>query len=463
MSKTKDKKASFQGATVLAIIPEGKRLWRFGVSGEKISRSSDLKVIPGQPLPPKEIARNWRLLVQPRIDIAWLPTDQVFVRSIILPPGDVSEVAGMVEFQLERLSPLAVTQIVWTADVMPSKPGEPQVAVVTIASRAGVEEFLGSLEESKYIADQLDVPLVRELCALPSLENGLRLIVEEFPGSMNCLAAWFAEGKLRDVALLRVPDGDAGARGLIEQLTQAAWAAEAEGWLQSAPQVTLHALPQSAAALEPALREWSGRPVQTVPRAESTATAELSVRECIKAERGSLVPDEIRGRHRQQYIDGLWMRGLAGAGVAYMAIVFIYLGVLNVQKYRLDDLKDEVNGMARKYTNAIQLKAQVQILQEQVALRYAALDSWKIVAESLPESLTLEQLDFRSGHTVILRGTATEDARPEIIRFNSRLHEATADGKPLFAEVHPAKISQRGGAGGVLQWDFDAELKRVEP
>jgi len=452
---------SFQGANVLALLPEGKRLWYFNISGDKVTRSSDNHYVPDQPLPVKGINRDWRLLVQPRIDIAWLPTSSIFVRSVTLPPGDPAEVLGMVEFQLERLSPIPLTQIVWTAETMPSKPGEPQVALVTIASQNNVEAFLGTLEQSKYVVDRLDNPLVRELRSLPAIENGIRLIVEALPGMLNCLAAWFTSGKLQDVAIFQVPDDNTGAQNLVNQLTQTAWAAEMDGWLQAALPIHLHSLPVAAASLTPALQEWSGLPVHTHARLDLGAIAELSVREAVKERSVNLVPEEIRTRHRQQFIDGLWMRGLAAAGVAYMAIVLIYMVVLNVRQYQFDNLKDEVNGMARRYTNAIQLKAQVQILQEQVSLRYAALDCWKTVASTLPETLTLESMDFRAGHTLMLRGTATEDARTDIIRFNTQLHEATIDGKPQFAEVQPAKIAQRG-QGGVLNWDFNAELKRTD-
>jgi hypothetical protein len=233
-----------------------------------------------------------------------------------------------------------------------------------------------------------------------------------------------------------------------------------DGWLRTLPEVELRAGPVAAAALEPALRAWRGQSIHTQPRIELAETAELSVREAVKRQSSGLVPDEIRMRHRQKFVDGLWMRGLATAGVAYMACVFIYLIALNIQKYRLDDLKDDVNSMARKYTNAIQLKAQIDILQEQVDLRYAALDCWKAVVERLPETLTLEQLDFRGGRTLMLRGITTEESRADVTKFNSELIKATVDGQPIFSEVRPASINQRGNT---LAWDFNAELKRAEP
>jgi hypothetical protein len=458
---SKRKGGQFQAANVLAVLPEGKRLWRFGVSGSKVTAAGDTKIQLDQKPSKKDAGRDWRMLIKPRVDIAWLPSDQVFLRAVTLPPGEPGEIPGMIEFQLEHLSPLPAAQIVWTVEALPSKPGEPRTAIVVIAARSAVEEYLGTLEQAGYIADQLEIPLVRELRSHAAGQNELRLIVDERPGVMFCLTAWFLDGGLRDIALFRLPAGEAGANVLADQLMRTAWAGEIGGWLQNLPQIHLQSGPEAAAALEPKLREWSSMPVRVEPRLDPAVIAELTVRESVTPRAASLVPKEIQDRHRQQFVDGLWVRGLVSAGVIYMACVFIYLAILNVQKYRLDDLKDTVNGMARRYTNTMQLKAQVEILQEQVALRYAALECYKAVVERLPETLTLEQLDFRGGHTLTLRGTASEESRTDITKFNSEMLKATANGSPIFAEVRPANIAQRG-QNMPLSWDFNAELKKAD-
>ena len=50
----------------------------------------------------------------------------------------------MVELQLEKLSPLPVAQIVWTAEILPKTPENLQPVIVVITARDLVEQFLGS-------------------------------------------------------------------------------------------------------------------------------------------------------------------------------------------------------------------------------------------------------------------------------------------------------------------------------
>ena len=94
-----------------------------------------------------------------------------------------------------------------------------------------------------------------------------------------------------------------------------------------------------------------------------------------------------------------------------------------------------------------------------MALRFAALDCWNAVVEKLPEALTLVQLDFKNGRTLLLNGNAQEADRGEVTRFNDLLRAATIDGKALFSEVKPATMTPRGGS---LSWTFEAELRREE-
>src|SRR6267154_1409721 len=86
---------------------------------------------------------------------------------------EVSAASGqslsMVELQLEKLSPVPVTQIVWTLQILPQAPAENiQTVIVVIVERRVVEEFLGRLETQGYLADQLQVPMLDQLAATPA-------------------------------------------------------------------------------------------------------------------------------------------------------------------------------------------------------------------------------------------------------------------------------------------------------
>jgi hypothetical protein len=117
--------------------------------------------------------------------------------------------------------------------------------------------------------------------------------------------------------------------------------------------------------------------------------------------------------------------------------------------------------MGINYTNTLQLKAQVAVLEEQVALRYAALEAWQAVVKNLPSNLTLTQLDFQKGRTLQLSGTVETESISAVTQFNSDLIKSQLDNQPLFARVKPAQINSKPG-NTVANWTFDAELRRSD-
>jgi hypothetical protein len=134
--------------------------------------------------------------------------------------------------------------------------------------------------------------------------------------------------------------------------------------------------------------------------------------------------------------------------------------VLAYQKARIDG---QVAALNPSYTNALQLKARIEILQEQNHLKFAALDCWKVMSELLPEDVTLVQFSFQSGKTLNLQGTALAEAQKKVTDFNSDLRKATENGRSLFGEVGPPSISLTPGQGGeqLVRWSFSSELKRT--
>ena len=117
---------------------------RAGKNGFTLSREQSIPA--EQPLPVNLVGRDWKMLFQPKLNIAWLPVDQVFLRVVQLPVSDLDETLAMVELQLEKLSPLPVTQMVWSVQMLPHKAGNLQSVIVVMMARDLVEKFLGELE-----------------------------------------------------------------------------------------------------------------------------------------------------------------------------------------------------------------------------------------------------------------------------------------------------------------------------
>ena len=196
-----------------------------------------------------------------------------------------------------------------------------------------------------------------------------------------------------------------------------------------------------------AVRELAALNVQRLARAESNA---------------NLMPPEFSARYKQQFIDGLWMRGLAALGVLYFIGVAIYFGALEVVKFNKGRVDDQVKGMTGSYTNALQMKARIQVLQEQADLKYAALDAWKAVTENLPQELTLQGLNFSRSGKVTISGFGSEDVK--VVDFIEALGKVSQNNRPLFGKVAQQSLQVRPGALGprTVFWGLDCQLQTTE-
>jgi len=446
----------------------GKRqFWQFEHEGNGVALAGSRATEVGEPIPGRWAIKSWQHLWQPKLNVAWLPASRVFLRVVHLPydpelPSESGEVRAMVEFQIERLSPLPLAQAVWAIEPLaPSLGSKTQTVVVIIAPRDLVEEYLGDLEGAGYLADRLEFPQLWELTASRLEEDGVWICPWAEEEKTLCLVAWWCNGQLQDINLLTLAPGTDGGLQLTRALRQVAWAGECEEWLAPDLCWRLVSDPETAAALEPALKEFSGAPIELRDPLPPDKLAALS------AGSGTimnLVPEESAVRYRQQFIDRLWMRGLAAVGMVYLLGVLGYMGALKVMEFKKGRVDNEVAALTAQYNNALQLKARVQVLQDQVNLKYAALDSWKVTSEALPEEMTLSSLAFQRGRKLVLFGSVPSEQQTKVADFNEALSKATANGQLLFTNVTTRSIQapSPGQGSRPASWSIDCELKRVE-
>lgn len=442
------------------------QLWQFGISGTEIRPGTVHTGLSDQPLPPELAGKSWNCLWQPKVNLAWMPIDQVFLRVVHLPTREFSEALAMVELQLEKLSPLPVAQIVWSAEAIHTSDPDQLTVIVLIAARNSVEEFLGSLEKQGYLADRLELPALQQLQAQPFEGDGLWLCPIKEGIKEYCLAAWWQNGVLRNLNLLRISAGTEWKKVLLEELTQIAWAGEMEGWCKGIPRIVLVGEPEAVSVWEPVLAEALGVKIDLQAPLSAPELAAANARRMARAEMSaSLVPPEFALRYRQQFVDRLWMRGLGafvGLYIVGVILYFLVVQVIHFQEYRVET---RIAALSTQYTNTMQLKARLQVLQDQVNLKYAALECWKAAATLLPPDLTLTDLSLMQGKTLTIHGNAPADQVNQIIEYNqamSRYRMDGTNGQFLFQKVQPYNSSSRAGVGGLQSWDFTCELNRKD-
>jgi hypothetical protein len=467
-SKVSTKKAAaVHSCNVLEIVPEGRKVWQFDARNGGFALNREQISLAGEPLPSKLIGKDWTSLFQRKLNIAWLPPEKVFLRVAQFPQSDFGETLAMVEMQLEKLSPMPVAQIAWTIHVLPHAAGNMQTVIVIVVSRNVVEEFLGQLEGQGYLADSLELPVLDQLRATPINGDGAWIYPEAAGGKNSAVSAWWYGGVLQNLDIVTLPVTNRAA-ALKEQLMQMAWAGELEGWLTAPPRWHLVSSTSSASEWEPAMREGLEQPIEVLePRPAPQLAAATAQRAAHADPRANLMPAEFSTRYQQEFVDGLWMRGLFAVAGIYMVGVIIYFIALQVALFRTRSVEAQVAGLSTTYTNALQTKARYQVLKDRSDLKFAALDCWKIVAELMPESLTLSSWNFSDGKRLALNGTAPPSQGREVDGFYEAVRKATViDGDkriPMFDLVgRESDYSSRTGPDGTINWSFSLDLKRSE-
>jgi len=455
------KKEPWQLCNVLREGEAERRLWQFRPRGNTCALVREQGVTAGERLPVKAVRKDFKSLMQRKLNIAWLPPGDVFLSVVVLPTTDAAELRGMLDLQLEKLSPLPAAQTCWTYVVLPRPTAATATRVLLIvASRHSVEAFLGRLEAEGYLADRLELPQIDELLACLEQGDGVWVFPRRHKERFFTMIAWLADGEVQHVGLTLLPE--AGWPDVIKaQLAQVVWAGELDGWLQGSPGVHLLADGELAAVFEPVLREFAGGPVKVLPPPTEPQLALLTAARAQTSQPVPLLPAEQATRYRQVFVDRIWMRSLGAVVLVYLFGVLAYFAAIEWARHQQAALELTRNGLARTYTNTLQLAQQVKILQNQMNLKYAALDSFKAVAEKLPDGLTISSFSFQRGSRVQLFGLAAANDAGKVAAFVGELQATESAGRRLFASVNAPSI-RADPASGQNRWDFECELANPE-
>lgn len=449
---------------VLSVSADTRHLWHFDARNEHFNLNREQTARNGEQLPPHLIAKSWSTLFQNKLNVAWLPPEDVFMRVAQFPMSNPEETRSMVELQLEKLSPIPVTQALWTMHVLPQTTpaqGENlQTIIVTVVSRSAVEEFLSKLEGQGYMADRLELPMLDQLQATRISSDGAWVYPDSRAAGNRALVAWWYGGMLHNLGFLSLEKGPNRIASLKDQIVQMTWAGELEGWLTSTPSWRL--VTDSAEEWQAALREALDQPVETLAPLPSQELAALTARRAAQESvNNNLLPPEFAARYKQRFVDRLWGRGLLAALIIYGVCLGIYFVALTVFSHVTDGVQAQAESLSQSYTNSLQLKGMLGVLKEREDLRFAALDCWKAVAETLPDKLTLDTMNFSDGTRLSLTGSAPADQVIAVTDFYDKLRKWEEDGKPLFnADSEGVPSTSLNSGGGTVRWSFELELAK---
>ena len=159
----------------------------------------------------------------------------------------------------------------------------------------------------------------------------------------------------------------------------------------------------------------------------------------------------------------MWMKGVGTMVLFYIFGVLIYFVMLEWMYRESQNKQTLLRTTALQYTNALKMQARVAVLQEQIDLKFSALECLRVISEELPTELTLNSFKFHMGKTVSLFGSVPTSDSGLVTAYHKALIDATINGEKLFANVSDPSInSSRGrrGSSGQSSWSFTCELER---
>ncbi|HMP84393.1 MAG TPA: hypothetical protein PKA41_16970, partial [Verrucomicrobiota bacterium] len=251
----------WNSCNVLRPGPDTRLVWQFGVKKGNFVLDKEHTVQADKPLPVGVVGKPLSHLWQPKLNVAWLPTDSVFIRVVHLPKATPAETVSMVELQLEKLSPIPIGQMVWTLHLLPQEADGLQTVIVVFAERKAVEEFLGRLETQGFLADRLEISALDQIIATQPPEDGAWIYPGAWSGSNTALVAWWCGGALRSITFISLPETGDRTEALRSQLSQMTWAGEMEGWLTTKPKWHLVADEAAVAPWESPLEKGFFEPI----------------------------------------------------------------------------------------------------------------------------------------------------------------------------------------------------------
>ena len=94
--------AHWQFCNILQVDDGAHRLWQFDTRGGGFALNRAHHAAQGESLPTGMVAKTWRSLWQSKLNVAWLPPENIFLRVIELPGNSFEETLAMTELQLDQ-------------------------------------------------------------------------------------------------------------------------------------------------------------------------------------------------------------------------------------------------------------------------------------------------------------------------------------------------------------------------
>jgi len=377
----------------------------------------------------------------------------VFCKRISLPSADPAELGQMLSLQIEKLSPLSMEEVVWSYEILGSEGGNSDVLVAFARKDKLIERATDFGDE--FLPDLIDVDLM-------VLWRALRA-KKVFDGKNYCALLWIdTPAKTAKCMLLNnsapfliehLPLADANPVQLAHALSMVWLGAEANFGTRSVDEIFVFGTDDASVALGNQIGLELGIPVALLPRTDDSSAAMGLAKRALRNGQAqvNLLPfDFVERQQRKLFRQQAKRVGLVVI-IVYIAVLAFFVGALSWRKFSIKRIDSQLSQQNADYLKASLLQAEVSFLKRKIDDRRSALETLRVVTESMTEQLFLMHFGYKQSQpnapgTLELRGTA--QTADEVYKFTDKLQQCG-----LFAQVKSGSIKGIPSHGSEVSFD----------
>ncbi len=402
------------GAFEWTRLRQGRDGWELDASGrEALPDGSDPIRSMAQPTPEVAAALNGVVhAMAGRHATLVMPGSCAIQRVVVLPATDPRELAGMVELQIDALSPFPPESVAYSYEVLDKGEASTRV-LIAIVQKTIVESIGAALHHRKLLIDRLTLStpgwwaILRRRPALSEPGRRVLLIAE----NQSCDLLVTDDGVpvlVRSHALLEGLSQEEFAQDIAEETVSAMTALEVEHGAKPLAGFIIWMGAAAPAALPAALADAGGWAIQQ-EALDSLGSLSEGVARQVDSGTGAqldLVPEAWRLEEKNRRIK----HGLVLASAVVLVLWLLAIGGIlawqELQGRNLIRLEKQLAAVKPAAQDVRDARRRVQALSLYGDISHSALECLRELTSLMPEGIELNQVTFEKGKAVALSGEA---------------------------------------------------------
>jgi hypothetical protein len=383
-----------------------------------------------------------------------LRTSELLLRIMDLPSRDRKEIADMVGFQIDKISPFPQEHLAVSNEVL-QEGEEASRILMAAAKRRGIDALGEAFEGRGVRIHSIDARIL----------GWMRLLVDEghvseeaceifiIDDGLDCSLAVVTSGIPVVIRMLDAREIDENtAEALVSEISYTLTTLETERNLPAPSAIQYWSRGALAADTRGRLSEKIGLPVHHHPLDSLPPLSEgILRRNTFLSNRVDLVPPEWIELHERRLMMRKFTKIAAGITLAWLAVMLVFHGVFKVRDVQMQRVEKRLAAIEPDARTALENRQKLNALKVYTDRTDSALECLREVTRLLPaDDINFGSYNYKKGKGVTLRGTAEKDS--SVYDFFEAL-----TGSDLFEQLSDQSVNARI-VRGVRNTVFSATL-----